>query len=133
MDLDTFPNRFELIRYFPKLQNDPRFKVMSQETGTYNCIAWAMGFNDRWVSHFAKLPGNDNPGNHSYWWPEGAEASSRPEALISAFEKVGFEITADPNPDPQYDKAVLYKYKSQWTHAARLLALELLRNHNLLT
>lgn len=32
----------ELFYYFPKLREDPLFRVTSPDTFAYNCIAWAM-------------------------------------------------------------------------------------------
>ncbi len=49
MALDTPFNRQELIRAFPDLGADPNFHILSDTSDVYNCIAWAMGYEDRWV------------------------------------------------------------------------------------
>lgn len=50
MDINSEENRKKLIELFPLLADDPNFKLESEATDVYNCIAWAMGFNDRWVA-----------------------------------------------------------------------------------
>ena len=49
MDFNTEENRKVLLGYFPQLSKDQHYELLSEETPVYNCIAWAMGFNDRWV------------------------------------------------------------------------------------
>lgn len=113
MDLNTSINRIALIAVFPDLQNDDNFHILSPNTPIYNCIAWAMGYTDRWVDPVI-VPG--------HWWPDGVKRSSEPEALIDAFKAEGFEISDNPLPEEGYRKVVLYKNNEQWTHASRLIA-----------
>ena len=106
MALDTPINRQQLINVFP-----------GERTPIYNCIAWAMGYTDRWVDPSIV----DN--TPWLWWPHGAERSYRPEALISAFEAEGFEISDNSKVEEGYSKVVLYKNQitGEWTHAARII------------
>lgn len=106
---------FPLFSVFPDLEEDPNFKVLSEPSDTYNCIAWAMQFADRWVDT-CKYPG--------HWWPEGTERSMSTEALIQAFKAVGFNVAENGIPEPGFDKVVLYKRKNvdEWTHAARIIS-----------
>lgn len=117
MALDTPINRQLLINIFPDLARDANFKILSERTPIYNCIAWAMGYTDRWVdpSIVDNIPW--------LWWPHGAERSYRPEALISAFEAEGFEISDNSKVEEGYSKVVLYKNQNtgKWTHAARII------------
>lgn len=99
-NLNTQPNRDALSDVFPDLKNDVNFEILSPRTPKYNCIAWAMQFEDRWVSIF------DYPG---YWWPEGVEKTMSPSALIHAFEAVGFTLCDNSNLEDGFDKVVLYK------------------------
>jgi len=127
MDLDTEANRARLIK-FGNLSTDGNFHVISPETGAYNCIAWAMGFVDRWVDY---IPSNSQ---HKKWWPKGISRSFMPDDLVSAFEAVGFEKCDDDNDEEGYEKVALYKrspytdpiskeIKAEgWTHAARVLS-----------
>lgn len=129
MDYDTQSNRALVIGWFPKLENDKFFEVHSPRTEEYNCIAWAMGFEDRWIDYI------DDSMDKRKWWPEGVKKGFLPEDLIRAFQKVGFsECGLDDSEESGYDKVALYKkepffdeitkkrYPSGWTHAARVLS-----------
>lgn len=115
MDLDTQANRLQLIAIYPDLATDPNFEILSPFNSKYNCIAWAMGYDEIWVAPF-----------HEYgcWWPTDAEWSMRPEALIEAFQAEGFEMTDNCLLEEGYEKVVLYRKldKTQWTHAARVVS-----------
>lgn len=121
MDLNTISNREHLINIFPELADDPNFCILSPDVSTYNCIAWAMGFENRWVANIDK-PCLDPDGVKFVWWPVGVEVSTRCEALESAFVALGFERTDSADYEPSYDKAVLYKKDDSWTHASRIVA-----------
>lgn len=114
-ELNSLENREALISAFPNLRNDENFKILSPRTQVYNCIAWAMNFNDRWVD-IADILG--------HWWPNAVVKSLSPEALVQAFEAVGFEKTSDQTTEEGYDKVVLYMNinKGEWTHASRIIA-----------
>lgn len=71
-----------LIRNFPQLTYDSKFCVTSPVTAVYNCIAWAMGLNDRWVDPAIYIPG--------HWWPPIPERDLNPDSLVKAFEYMGF-------------------------------------------
>lgn len=105
-----------MISVFPDLKNDPNFDILSEPTREYNCIAWAMGFNDRWVA-----PAENSPG---VWWPAEVELEMSPKALVRAFEAVGFVMCDDGQPEEGFDKVVLYKNPEtdEWTHAARIIS-----------
>ena len=81
MAVDSKVNRSQLTRHFPALASDSHFHLLSDATRKYNCIGWAMGTDKRWVT---SAVGAD------YWWPEGVERDSKQEALVKAFEAVGF-------------------------------------------
>ncbi|MCD8312553.1 MAG: hypothetical protein LUC24_00145 [Bacteroidales bacterium] len=102
--------------FFPDLAEDPNFEVLSEPDDTYNCIAWAMGFNDRWVDQYCDAPG--------HWWPTGVKPGTSADDLIHAFEAVGFTKTEDGMPEQGYSKVVLYKKpdRDEWTHAARIVS-----------
>lgn len=127
MALNIEANRKGLIHHFPRLKDDETFTIESPETSGYNCIAWAMGFDDRWVDYID---------DHSpkKWWPSGVARDWSPDTLIAAFEAVGFEPCGmDDSIEEGYDKAALYKvnpfyepvskeWKSEgWCHAARIV------------
>lgn len=65
MDINTEANRKILINLFPLLGNDQHYSLLSEATPVYNCIAWAMGYNDRWIDTY------HSPG---HWWPDGVHS-----------------------------------------------------------
>lgn len=131
MDLDTPENREILIRDFNKLKEDSSFKINSPDSCEYNCIAWAMGFDDRWVDPL------EDDYIHKKWWPDAAPKSRDPRALVSAFECMGFELCENDESEIGCDKVALYKgpaynvmtqrFESTvvWTHAARVISSNL--------
>lgn len=128
MALNTQANRDALTKHgFSQLEEDSAFEVTSPCDRCYNCIAWAMGFDDRWVDDYPDTPSKRK------WWPSGVAKDHTPQGLISAFEAVGFECCESPEMEDGYDKVVLYKSSEhvdpvtgvnvpeQWTHAARVI------------
>lgn len=111
MDFNTEENRKVLIGFFPHLGNDSHFELLSEQTPVYNCIAWAMGYSDRWVDTVL------SPG---HWWPDGVKRSTEPKALYDAFIAEGFEKAADGGYEEGYDKVVLFQKDGEWTHASRI-------------
>ena len=83
MEYNTQDNRKGLIRIFPKLASEVHFSLESPFTFQYNCIAWAMQMQDRWVD-VANIPW--------HWWPENVQKNQSEEALIEAFEALSFEM-----------------------------------------
>lgn len=113
MDYDVDPFRQNLIDAFGKpLEKDKQFHVNSPETFSYNCIAWAMGMNDRWVDH-ELIPW--------HWWPDGVQRNKSKQALQDAFIALGFEETTNPDYENGYDKVALYANLDGWTHAAKIV------------
>lgn len=119
MDFNTEANRAEMIEAFPALADDCLFKITSAISSSYNCIAWAMGFENRW-GDYETFQGQDLDNIRFSWWPEGIEKSLECRALIKAFEALGFRETKNSNYDPEFDKAVLYSNHGLWTHASRI-------------
>lgn len=118
MALDTSINRSLLANVFPDLAKDANFKILSECTDVYNCIAWAMGYTDRWVDHFVGA---------GHWWPNDVARNTDPETLIAAFKAEGFEISDNFLFEEGYSKVVLYKKKDreEWTHAARVVTSDI--------
>lgn len=116
MDYNTDSARESLTRpgaFGDALKNDPNFKLLSPSTYDYNCIAFAMGMQDRWVDHCSEIPW--------HWWPP-VERGSSVKHLIDAFQYFGFEECGmDDTPDDLYDKVALYSDIDGWTHAARIV------------
>lgn len=115
MALNTSINRQRLISVFPDLGIDANFIILSECSCIYNCIAWAMGYTDRWVDIYT-APG--------HWWPNGVARNTLSQTLIQAFKAEGFEESDNCLIEEGYSKVVLYKkeFDDEWTHAARLVS-----------
>lgn len=113
MDYNTSDIRKSIIKDFPKLDADSRFVVCSPFTFEYNCIAFAMGFEDRWVDHLVCLPW--------HWWPNGVVRNQSEQALKEAFGALGFEECLDDCIETDYDKVALYSKDGEWKHAAKIV------------
>jgi hypothetical protein len=79
----------------------------------YNCVAHAAGdYTHRWDCTSLLFPG--------YYWPPGAARGEDIEALVSAFECIGYERCAGYHLEDGYDKVALYVDQDGfWTHAAK--------------
>ena len=115
MDYNTDSARESLTRpdaFGDALKNDVNFHLTSPTSYQYNCIAYAMGMQDRWVDN-ADLPW--------HWWPP-VEKGPTIEHLKKAFIYFGFEECGlDDKIDDQYDKIAIYHINGQWQHAARVI------------
>ena len=115
MDYNTTSARESLTRddvFGDRLKYDPNFCLKSPVTYQYNCIAFAMGMQDRWVDT-TNLPW--------HWWPP-VEKGMTVDHLIDAFRYFGFEDCGmDDGIDEKYDKIALYQDAGYWTHAARIV------------
>ena len=109
-----------IIKLFPGLEHDEKFKVSSPEDTNYNCIAWAYKlFQDRWMQ----------PPNGAYipmldaisWWPDCGCEDMSIRSLVAAFESVGFISCSGFEHEKGYIKVALYwnPLNGRWTHAAR--------------
>jgi len=98
---------------FPVL-NDKNHVVTSCKTKIYNCIAWAMGENDRkWW-----------PIEGDYYWPTD-DRTPTVATFERAFELRGFKRCPNGDWEPGVEKVVIYTKgsgrKMEVTHAARQL------------
>jgi hypothetical protein len=88
--------REDIDRHYPKLA-DAGYEITSEATPIYNCIAWATGDATRCWESGADGP-IDEPG---VFWPEGAKYGFGLEALISAYEVIGYELAPTVTQDPK--------------------------------
>lgn len=98
------------IKFFPSLSKIG-YRIHSPKTGKYNCIAHAANDETRkWDTY---------PG---YYWPKNAARGEGIDALVSAFEIIGYERCQDGKFEAAYEKVVLYADgNGYWTHAAKQL------------
>lgn len=116
MDYNTDSARKSLTSeeaFGQNLKNDPNLCITSPQTFRYNCIAFAMGMDDRWVDS-VPLPW--------HWWPLNVPKEQSCAALKEAFVYFGFEDCGmDDTMEEDYDKVALYQKDGFWTHAARVV------------
>lgn len=106
------------IGVFPDLVNDGSFVVTSDCDLLYNCIGFAIGYKDLWIS----LGRENIPW---FWWPDSVPYNDSQDSLVKAFEYFGFEICNDDIPEANYDKVALYAKDRKWKHAARIIGPDL--------
>ncbi len=111
---NTQSERDFCINIFPDLEDDGSFIVSSDHNWFYNCIAFAIGYNDIWISIGREhIPW--------FWWPDSAPYDLNPDSLIKVFEYFGFQLCTNDLIESDYDKVALYVKDGKWTHAARVI------------
>lgn len=97
--------------HLPKLA-DSAYKVTSDETNQYNCIAWAVGDTTEWWS-----PVTDA----GHYWPIPAPQQATLEIIQAGFEHEGFGSCDDGSLVEGMEKIALFADERTWTHVARQL------------
>ena len=112
---NTKEERDECIGSFPDLEFDGQFIVNSDKNFFYNCIGFAIGYDDIWIapSQRKRIPW--------FWWPDVVPFNDAPDSLMATFQYFGFEVCADDHPEEGYDKVALYAKDGHWKHAARII------------
>jgi hypothetical protein len=95
--------------FFPNLAADV-YKITSNQTIDYNCIAWAAGDNANWW--------DISPG---YYWPKDAARTQEIGTLVDVFESLGYEVSDNEDLEEGFEKVALYGDLNGFTHAARQL------------
>jgi hypothetical protein len=100
-----------LERLFPNLQS-VGYVPKSRAAARYNCVAWAAEDATR-IWQGSNIDG---------YWPPGAVEGYDFDAIVSAFEQLGFAPCGGGAHEAGYVKAALYgDERGKWTHAARQL------------
>jgi hypothetical protein len=95
---------------FPHLSRAD-YRVASDETREYNCIAWAAGDSSRWWEP-----------SPFYYWPPEATQDYTLESYRAVFELMGYEQCATDELDPGFEKVAIYIGEDGFpAHAARQL------------
>lgn len=103
-----------LRRLFPGLATS-YFRITSDATSNYNCIAWAAEDVSQWWGTELFAPGK-------YRWPEAVERRDSIAGWAAAFEALGYASCESTSPEPGFDKLALYALPSgDPTHVARQL------------
>lgn len=109
-----------IIQAFPKLIQDKDFKVTSNATPNYNCIAWACKYDERWMQPpYLGKPNLDCV----VWWPPEIPEGLDLDCLKKAFEYHGYSECNSSEHENGYRKVALYmnEQTNEWTHASREL------------
>ncbi len=103
----------QLERLFPRLASGD-YGISSPETRCYNCIAWAVGEDDRWWW----------PGEHpDSFWPDEIPQDHNVQSFVDAFSTLGYGQCSDGNPEEGIEKVAIYMDdEGKTTHAARQLS-----------
>jgi len=105
-----------IINLFPALSCDKGYKVTSQNTRDYNCIAWAIGRNDIWYWPYL---GNEHKIDE--YWPNGIPDTDEIHSFVLAMESEGFVKCDDGELESGYIKIALFQQSGKCTHATRQL------------
>ena len=106
---------------FPKLLEDSAFDITSKYNSNYNCISWALMYNDRW----SQPPYLGKPNlDCVVWWPPDVLEGIDPDCLKKLFEYHGYIECNSGEHEDGYRKVALYfnEQTNEWTHAARELS-----------
>ena len=88
------------------------YEVTSDATDHYNCVAWALGEDDRWWSH--------NLGD-DYFWPDEAPRRESADAYRAMFALFGFEACENGGLERDVEKIAIFAGEGRFTHVARQL------------
>lgn len=105
-----------ITQWFPALLQDPAFRITSPDTRDYNCIAWALGYNNRWIWPIMKAQREDD-----MLWFNDIEISERTEVFLQFFQSQGYRICENNDNAHGYDIIALYELDGKVTHATRRL------------
>ncbi|MBT6049245.1 MAG: hypothetical protein HOG49_20815 [Candidatus Scalindua sp.] len=101
-----------LEKEFPGLTSS-NYRITSDLTGEYNCIAWAANETDVWWE----------PDPYDlYFWPPGIQRTYTLDAYINAYGTLGYTTCEDTEYEEDYEKIAIYLDSDETpTHAARQL------------
>jgi hypothetical protein len=113
-DGEVRPQHLDVQReaYFPNLRRD-QYRITSDETPNYNCIAHAAGADNRpwWPVDAVGV-----------YWPEGVNRAETLEAFVSAYGRQGYAPCDSADHEDGFEKVALYVDGSgEPVHAARQL------------
>ena len=97
----------------PYLQSEG-YEVTSPATDLYNCVAWAVGDDQRWWEP------SDDP---KHYWPPGVPLEYTYQSYLQALATQGFAPCADAELEAGFEKIAVYaNARGELTHMARQLA-----------
>ena len=88
------------------------YQITSDATDEYNCVAWAVGEDDRWWSHEV---------DDEYFWPDRAPRSEGVESYQAMFALYGFAECDNGDLERGVEKIALFADEGRFKHVARQL------------
>jgi hypothetical protein len=102
----------EIKKLFPELTSS-NFRITSDPTEEYNCIAWAADDTDAWWW--------PDPQYVAYW-PSNVARVETIDAFVEVFKLFGYTICANDMHEKDFEKITIYvNSEGKPTHAARQL------------
>ncbi len=96
--------------FFPNL-NRGEYRVTSDASLTYNCLAWALGDTANWWSP-----------SPEHYWPAGIPRQHTLESFRALFEAVGYAECSTSDPVSDTEKIAIFVDREGFpTHVARQL------------
>ncbi len=100
-----------LISRYWWLPNLSEFKVTSERSEEYNCFAWALGDDSRWIDPTA-----------DYAQRMASMSNDSPiDSVVELFRAAGYELCDDGMLEAEHEKIAIYVKDGEPTHAARQL------------
>jgi hypothetical protein len=96
--------------HFPNLATC-EYRQTSEQTGAYNCVAWALGDSERWWE----------PIGRGYHWPVGLPFTQTVKGLIGMLNHEGFKVCPDDSLEADFEKVAIYANGPNYEHIARQL------------
>ena len=93
------------------LPNLSGFNVTSERSEEYNCFAWALGDDSRWI----------DPTAGCAQWIANVSNESPLDSVVELFRAAGYESCGDGSLEGGYEKVAIYAKNGEPTHAARQL------------
>lgn len=99
-----------------RLLNPGNFRLTSQLSEAYNCLAWAVEIDCK--NFWPEL--EDNEPDWEVEWPEGLPNEETVEAFVAFFQLFGYELCDGPEFEDEVVKiAIFVDYNGIPTHACR--------------
>jgi hypothetical protein len=98
-----------LLSLFPNLTD---FRITSEDSYDYNCLAWVVGDTRQWWSPWPR---------EDYYWPVGKPRFITVQSIMVAYQVYGYEECSDGKLETGYEKIAIYAKDGEPTHAAKQL------------
>lgn len=101
----------DLEESYPLLKKT-KYKITSDESIAYNCVAWIFNDQDNWWSPVQDI---------GYFWPIKVSEPENLDLFLELFDKFGFEPTDNAKAEQGWEKIAIYSIEGEFTHVAKQL------------